>query len=35
MDIGLIAWLLVAFVMGGLFWPWVMQQLQKFFKKNP
>ena len=25
---------LVAFVLGGLIWPWVMEQLGKFFKKN-
>lgn len=25
---------LIAFVLGGLLWPWVMTQLQKFFKKN-
>ena len=24
----------VCFVLGGLFWPWVISQLQKFFKKN-
>jgi len=32
---GTIGWLLVAFVLGGLFWPWVMKQLEKMFKKNP
>ena len=25
---------LVAFVLGGLLWGWVMKQLAKFFKKN-
>jgi len=25
---------LIAFALGGLIWPWVMKQLQKFLKKN-
>lgn len=32
--ITLIATHLVAFVLGGLLWPWVIQQLKKFEKKN-
>ena len=32
--IQIIATHLVAFVAGGLLWPWAMKQLGKFFKKN-
>lgn len=26
--------LIIAFVLGGLMWGWVLTQLEKFFKKN-
>ena len=32
--IQMIATHLIAFVLGGLLWPWVIKQLNKFFKKN-
>lgn len=30
----LVCYSLVVFTLGGLLWPWVMSQLQKFFQKN-